>query len=108
MRIYRNRFYVLGRYPGISGFQDFDRMEYCIVTGAKAQLDRCAVVGEYLPIGEDWHRVQSGAGEDGRTAGVMRTPDALAWLTSHPFAALVRLDPATRSQDVRPHWEVLT
>ena len=102
-RIYADRFYVLADHPGISGFQEWDKLAYCVVTGAKAKQRRPCVVGEFLPISEDVYRCEDGHIPDYQPR--LRTPDALRWLLDNPFAAIVRLDPATRSKDVAPHYQ---
>lgn len=49
MKIFRNKFYLLTRTPGISGFQQWDKLELRIATGCKAALDRLSVVAEFYP-----------------------------------------------------------
>jgi len=47
MRIYKDRFYILETIPGISGFQEWNKREYRIVTGEIARHHRCDVKKEY-------------------------------------------------------------
>ena len=103
MKIYKRRFYVVATHPGISGFQDFDRLEYRIITGHKAQSNRSSVLGELLPIGEDWYRLEDGHLPDYQLR--KRTPEALRWLLQNPYNSIVRLDPATRTIDAKPYYE---
>lgn len=103
MRIYKDRFYVLADHPGISGFKDYSRLDYRIVTGHKASRERCYVVGEFLPIAEDWYRLEDGHLPEHQPKATTR--EALEWLTANPYSAVVRLDPATRSKDIPPHYK---
>ncbi len=103
MKMYANRFYVCADHPGISGFQQWDRLEYWIVTGAKAKLRRTLVVGELLPIAEDVYRLEDGHLPDYQQRA--RGPNALRWLAENPYAQIVRLDPATFTKDCRPFYK---
>lgn len=103
MRIYRDRFYVTEEVPGISGFQRWNEREYAVITGHKARNHRTIVVGELLPIAEDWYRIEDGHIPDYQER--MRLPEALRWLAANPFQRIVRLDPETRQQDVKPHYK---
>jgi hypothetical protein len=103
--IRKGRFYVLATVPGISGFQRWDEREYRIVTADKARNHRLDVVGELLPIQEDWFRLEDGHMPDYQPKA--RLPKALEWLTANPFQAIVRLDPATATKDTPPHFQPL-
>ena len=85
MRIHKSRFYILADHPGISGFQQWDKLEYRLVTGHKAATYRCKIVGEWLPTDSDnW------ALEDGHVQGyqpIARNIEAVLWLQANPFQA---------------------
>jgi len=101
-RIYKQRFYVRETIPGISGFQRWGDREYSVVTGHKAANCRLEIVGELLPISEDYWRI--GDGHVPECQPLLRTPEAIAWLRKNPYGEIVRLDPGTRTKDVKPHY----
>jgi hypothetical protein len=102
VKIRNGRLYVLETIPGISGFKRWDEREHRVVTAAKARLNRSNVAGELLPIAEDFYRLEDGHLPDHQP--MVRFPEAEAWLIANPFSAIVRLDPATRSKAIPPHW----
>ena len=93
MRIYRNRFYVIHTTPGISGFQQWDKREVHVVSGARAAgRNRLEVVREFRPsvqiagYGDELFRVEEGHHPDYQPR--MTIADALAHLTANPFDAV--------------------
>jgi hypothetical protein len=83
MRIHKAKFYIRATHPGISGFQQWDKLEYRLVTGLKAANDRFSIVGEWLPTDSDiW------ALEDGHLPGYQptaRNMEAMRWLEQNPY-----------------------
>jgi hypothetical protein len=103
MRIYANRFYVTATTPGISGFQRWDEKEYRIVTGLRAKSRRLDVVGELIPVGGDWYRLEDGHVPDCQPK--VEHGAAFEWLTANPYQAIVRLAPSDRATDLMPHFK---
>lgn len=53
MRIVKTKFYLLATTPGISGFQQWGKLDLRIVTGHKAATRKIDVVAEFNPIAVD-------------------------------------------------------
>ena len=52
MRIYKNKHYIQEIIPGISGFQEWDKREYYLVSGMYAQRHKVDIVKEFQPNGK--------------------------------------------------------
>lgn len=94
-RLYTERFYILMRTPGISGFQRWDEQEYALVAGARARLNRAEVLCEYratargLPPALDRLRLSDGHLPDHQP--IVNGLDALAWIAANPTQEAVFL-----------------
>ena len=90
LRIVAGKYYVLARHPGISGFQNWDRLEYSVVTALKARNDRLAVIGELLPVADDRYRLADGHSPDYQPN--VAAVNALKWLDANPFGVIVKVN----------------
>ncbi len=91
MRLFKSRFYVCRQHPGISGFQQWDKWEYFIVSGSRAQgRDRLNVTGEFVPGCGHTYEL-----DDGHLPGhrpVTAEPSVVRdHLTANPFSMAVVL-----------------
>lgn len=88
-RIHDDHYYLLARYPGISGFRDWTTTEEVVVTGRKARLHRCHMAREYLANGRRHFRLH-----DGHLPAYMpivAEVDALRWLDANPFGEIAEV-----------------
>jgi len=89
MRIYSDRFYLLRKHPGHSGFQRWNEWEYYITTGRKARNDRSLVVREYKQTGEGVFRIEDGHLPDYQQR--KSETDALTWLQENPWQRITEV-----------------
>jgi hypothetical protein len=89
LRIKPGHYYVLGRTPGISGFQQWGQLVECVVTAQKARLERLKVLREYVPNGQRQFRLCDGHFPEYQP----RAPEeeALRWLDAHPWSEIVEV-----------------
>lgn len=84
MRIFKNRYYILRRHPGISGFVRWNEWEYSICTGRKAQGNsRLSVLKEFKAKGLGHFRL--GNGHLPNYQPEVKEVEALRWLDANPF-----------------------
>ena len=101
MRIYSNRFYVTAGTPGISGFQQWDKTVFSIVTGLKARTcARSSVVAEWTPTNDERYRL--GNGRLPEYQPVVDAAGVVEFLRSEPFQAAVPVDRAEERLQARP------
>ena len=89
IRIYKDRYYLMRDHPGLSGFRQWDKWEYWVTTGRKAQHDRLDVVEEYKPTEHHIFRLEDGHVPDCQPRVTVQ--EALAWLDENPFQRITRV-----------------
>ena len=90
MRIYDARFYAIAETPGISGFQQWDKIQVRIVTGRVARRLRSYITGEFDATTEQIYRLDEGHLPDYQprtdAAGV------IAYLTENIYSSAYELE----------------
>ena len=82
MRIYADRFYVLERVPGISGFQRWAERDRFVITGRKAANNRTAIVSEWTP---DDRRYRIRDGHLPEQCPIGGSAEVLRFLAENPY-----------------------
>ena len=99
MKIYSDRFYVAAGTPGISGFQQWGKTEFSVVTGRKARNCRSSVVGEWTPTSDERYRL--GNGRVPELQPVVDAAGVVEFLRNEPFQAAFPVDKANERLQVR-------
>lgn len=60
MRVYKKKYYILQRTPGISGFQKWGEKEFVVCTGLKAMNNKSSIIKEFSPNGKGKFRLEDG------------------------------------------------
>jgi len=85
MRVFKNKYYILREHPGISGFQQWDKYEYRVVTGYKAANNWLRIVKEFKENGRGRFRL-----EDGHLA---LEKEIIPWLDKERYQTAFILNP---------------
>jgi len=83
MRVFKDRYYLMGNHPGISGFVQFDTMEYWVATGHYAMNHKTEVQGEFIPQRDGIYRI--GDGHLPEHQPQLPLSEAIQWLDQNPF-----------------------
>lgn len=91
MKIYKQKYYIMREHPGISGFQQWDKWDYRVVTGFKAANHKSSVIRQFFANGRGRFRL-----EDGHTPEhqpIVKEVDIYDWLDKERYQAAFILNP---------------
>ena len=60
MRVYKNKYYILKKHPGLSGFTQWNKYEYRVCSGHKAASCKSYIVREFKANGRGQFRLEDG------------------------------------------------
>ncbi len=86
MRITKTKYYILETTPGLSGFQQWNKVERFIVTGYKAKNEKTHIVDVFNPAfmaGDITCKLEDGHVRDCQPTVSLR--EALNWLDDNKF-----------------------
>ena len=87
MKLYKSNYYLIEKTPGLSGFQQWDKVDRFIVTGYKAQHERAYVTHQFNPtfvVGNITCQLEDGHLRDCQPVVSLRK--ALDWLDENKFS----------------------
>ena len=92
MKLYKKNYYIIKDHPGISGFQQWNQLEYRVCTGYKAMAhDRTRIVRQFLENGRGQFAL-----EDGHLPGyqpVVKEKEVIPWLEKNLYRTAFILNP---------------
>lgn len=91
MRVFKTRYYILKSHPGISGFQQWNKLEYRVATGYKARNNKSSIVREFLANGRGKFRLEDGHLPDFQP--IVREREIYDWLDTNPFQTVFIINP---------------
>lgn len=91
MRIYKRKYYILWKTPGLSGFRQWDKREYRVCTGYKASLNKTHVVKEFLANGRGVFRLEDGHLPDYQP--VVKEKEIYDFLDNEPYQTVFIVNP---------------
>ena len=95
MRIYSDRFYVIGETPGLSGFQRWDKVQIRIVTGHVARRLKHSVIGEFNTADTRSYRLDDGHLPDYQP--ITNAAGVLTYLTENIYSSAYELEERDRA-----------
>jgi hypothetical protein len=97
MKIYKNKYYILESTPGVSGFQKWDKREYRVCTGHKAQLNKVHIVKEFKQNGKGRFRLEDGHLPEYQPQ--VKEKEIFPWLDSQRYGTALILNPEVYGLD---------
>jgi hypothetical protein len=60
MKVFKNKYYITRNHPGISGFKQWDKWEFRVITGFNAQKHKTDVIYQFFANGKGIFRLEDG------------------------------------------------
>ena len=90
LRIYDRKFYLLKAPSGISGFKNYQNIEYRIMKGCKARNYSNEIIEEYSPGKYSKFRLENGRLPEFQAT--VSEKEALEWLDNNPWNSVFVLE----------------